>query len=93
MLNALRLYADNLLCMDLCGWSGVDAIKLLGDEVTYFVCSSSDGACHCAYTCILIEPVQKVYSLRRRKEMGEIWGCRHMVEARHGTQYACIRNL
>lgn len=25
--------------------------------------------------------------------MGEIWGCRHMVEARHGTQYACICNL
>lgn len=37
MLNALRLYADNLLCMDLCGWSGVDAIKLLGEEVTYSV--------------------------------------------------------
>ena len=33
MLNALRLYADNLLCMDLCGWSGADAIKLLGEEV------------------------------------------------------------
>ena len=33
MLNALRLYADNLLCMDLCGWSGADAIRLLGEEV------------------------------------------------------------
>ena len=33
MLSALRLYADNLLCMDLCGWSGTDAIKLLGEEV------------------------------------------------------------
>lgn len=37
MLGALRLYADNLLCMDLCGWSGVDAIKLLGEEVKYIV--------------------------------------------------------
>ena len=35
MLNALKLYADNLLCMDLCGWSGVDAMKLLGEEVSY----------------------------------------------------------
>lgn len=78
MLNALRLYADNLLCMDLCGWSGVDAIKLLGEEVTHSVYSS--GACVSG----LVHPVQKVHSLRRRKEMGEIWGCRHMVEARHG---------
>ena len=39
-----------------------------------------------------------MYSLRRRKETGEIWGCRHMVEARHGTQPSlrtpsCLRSL
>ena len=84
MLSALRLYADNLLCMDLCGWSGVDAIKLLGDEVTHSVCSS--GACISG----LVDPVQKVNGLRLRKEMGEIWGCRHMVEARHGTYAVCM---
>ena len=43
MLSALRLYADNLLCMDLCGWSGVDAIKLLGEEVMCSTCYSSSA--------------------------------------------------
>ncbi len=31
--NSLKLYADNLLCMDLCCWSGTEATKLLGDQV------------------------------------------------------------
>ena len=33
MINSLTLYADNLLCMDLCCWSVHDAIKLIGLEV------------------------------------------------------------
>ena len=42
MLGALRLYADNLLCMDLCGWSGADAIRLLGEEVRLYLSQTSD---------------------------------------------------
>lgn len=34
LLCCLKLYADNLLCMDLCGWGTMEAIKLLGDEVS-----------------------------------------------------------
>ena len=33
LIGCLKLYADNLLCMDLCGWSSNEAIKLLGDQV------------------------------------------------------------
>ena len=33
LLGCLKLYADNLVCMDLCGWSSAEAIKLLGDQV------------------------------------------------------------
>lgn len=58
MLNALKLYADNLLCMDLCCFSGDEAVKLVGE--------------------------QKLQDLKRRQTSGNIWGCRHMVEARHG---------
>lgn len=83
MLSAMRLYADNLLCMDLCGWSGTDAIKLLGEEVRdgryqllmYLLCHELFFSCW---------DMQKVHSLKRRREVKEIWGCRHMVEARHG---------
>lgn len=32
-ISSLKLYADNLLCMDLCGWSSVEASKLLGEPV------------------------------------------------------------
>ena len=31
--NSLRLYADNLICMDLCCCSSSEALKLLGSEV------------------------------------------------------------
>ena len=34
MYNSLRLYADNLLCMDLCCWSSTEATQLLGTEVS-----------------------------------------------------------
>ena len=33
MVNSLKLYADNLLCMDLCCCSGNSAMRLLGDQV------------------------------------------------------------
>ena len=33
LIGCLKLYADNLLCMDLCGWSSVEANKLLGEQV------------------------------------------------------------
>ena len=33
LIGWLRLYADNLLCMDLCGWSSSEAVQLLGDQV------------------------------------------------------------
>ena len=33
MVNSLKLYADNLLCMDLCCWPQGEAIDLLGEEV------------------------------------------------------------
>ena len=29
--------------------------------------------------------LQNLHHLNRRKESDEIWGCRHMVEARHGN--------
>ncbi len=35
LIGCLRLYVDNLVCMDLCGWSSAEAVKLLGDQVTY----------------------------------------------------------
>ena len=47
MYNSLKLYADNLVCMDLCCWSNAEAAKLLGSEVSpallftfsfYFTC-------------------------------------------------------
>ena len=34
MVRSLKLYADNILCMDLCGWGSADAIKLLGEQVS-----------------------------------------------------------
>ena len=37
MLNALKLYADNLLCMDLCCFSGSEATALVGDQVSQCV--------------------------------------------------------
>ena len=33
LITSLKLYADNLLCMDLCGWSSAEANKLLGEQV------------------------------------------------------------
>lgn len=33
LIGCLRLYADNLLCMDLCGWSMNEAVSLLGEQV------------------------------------------------------------
>ena len=33
MINSLMLYADNMLCMDLCCWSAQDAVKLIGRQV------------------------------------------------------------
>lgn len=33
---------------------------------------------------VLYIELQQLYHLNRRKDAGEIWGCRHMVEARHG---------
>jgi hypothetical protein len=35
-ISSLRLYADNLLCMDLCGWSSVEARNLLGEQVSIY---------------------------------------------------------
>ena len=37
LIGCLRLYVDNLLCMDLCGWSSSEAVKLLGDQVCVHV--------------------------------------------------------
>ena len=34
MVNSIKLYADNLLCMDLCCWPQGDAAELLGEEVS-----------------------------------------------------------
>lgn len=34
LIGSLKLYADNLICMDLCGWSSREAIQLLGDQVS-----------------------------------------------------------
>ena len=44
MVNSLKLYADNLLCMDLCCWSGGEAIKMLGEQVCdmKFICAASN---------------------------------------------------
>ena len=33
MINSLRLYADNMLCMDLCCWPVHDAARLIGQQV------------------------------------------------------------
>ena len=33
MCQAIKLYADNLLCMDVCGFPSEDAMTLLGAEV------------------------------------------------------------
>ena len=44
MVNSLKLYADNLLCMDLCCWSGGEANKMLGEQVCgmKFICAASN---------------------------------------------------
>ena len=34
MCNSLKLYADNLICMDLCCCSSTEAMELLGPEVS-----------------------------------------------------------
>jgi len=46
MVNSLKLYADNLLCMDLCWWSGREAMQLLGEQV----CVASCTPVKCRYT-------------------------------------------
>jgi len=33
MINSLKLYADNMLCMDLCCWSVPEAVLLIGQQV------------------------------------------------------------
>ena len=35
MVGSIKMYADNLLCMDLCCWMQEDAINLLGEEVRW----------------------------------------------------------
>ena len=40
MMQSLRLYADNLISMDVCGWSVIGAKEILGDTVSLFVCLS-----------------------------------------------------
>ena len=62
--NSLRLYADNLICMDLCCCSSSEALKLLGSEVHVHVhvyTSVTVQCCiytyMCMYTCISMCPV------------------------------------
>ena len=74
MMNSLKLYADNLLCMDLCCWPHGEARAILGDEV-----------CVCLLSVGFIDlSIQMMHHLQRRKDNQEIWGCRHIVEARFG---------
>ena len=83
MVNSLKLYADNLLCMDLCSWPHHEARDLLGDEVCLSICLSV-----CFILFISSSPwfdsSQMMHHLQRRKDNQEIWGCRHVVEARFG---------
>ena len=41
MMQSIRLYADNLISMDVCGWSIAGAKQILGDTVSLSVCMSS----------------------------------------------------
>lgn len=52
MYNSLKLYADNLLCMDLCCWSNAEAVDLLGSEVSSIRCvySLTEEMCVCVST-------------------------------------------
>ena len=55
-------------------------------KVNFTKCIYTSHTCgNCSLRLSSFSPVQMVHHLRRRKEMGEIWGCRHMVEARHGN--------
>ena len=38
MMQSIRLYADNLISMDVCGWSVTGAKQILGDTVSLSVC-------------------------------------------------------
>ena len=43
MMQSIRLYADNLISMDVCGWSVTGAKKILGDTVSLCVSSTIVG--------------------------------------------------
>jgi len=38
MIQSMRLYADNLISMDVCGWSVTGAKQILGETVSLYVC-------------------------------------------------------
>ena len=40
MIQSIRLYADNLISMDVCGWSVTGAKQILGDTVSPCVSST-----------------------------------------------------
>lgn len=75
MVNSLKLYADNLLCMDLCCWPQGEAIGLLGEEVCIDI-----TLLHNDWLIL----TQMIHHLQRRRDTDEIWGCRHIIEANHG---------
>ena len=49
MMQAIRLYADNLVSMDVCGWSITGAKQILGDTVSLCVC-----VCVCVRACVRV---------------------------------------
>ena len=43
MIQSIQLYADNIVSMDICGWSVIGAKQILGDTVSsVFYCVTID---------------------------------------------------
>ena len=52
MIQSVRLYADNLIAMDVCGWSVTGAKQILGDAVSLTVVRLMLGLLCCRHMII-----------------------------------------
>ena len=55
MVSALKLYSDNLLCMDLCGLPSDQARSLLGQTVcanAYYLIYKAESVCLSVCVCV-----------------------------------------
>ena len=94
--NLVYMYADNMLCIDLCGMSASIAMETIGPEVGQLLDIPSpqrskriDFVLNCVYTvlrkaagtiCLTWSPWQLVNHVQRVNKSEKIGGCRHVCQ-------------